>query len=68
MDTKDAGRLGGLARGGRKAEAARINGKQGGRPRKRCPKPVLTTLNRKPEACGVAHARPHRVRLQRSMN
>lgn len=37
MDTKDAGRLGGQSTSEAKAAAARINGKRGGRPRKKYP-------------------------------
>lgn len=34
MDTKEAGRLGGLSKSKAKAKASRENGKKGGRPRK----------------------------------
>jgi hypothetical protein len=34
VDTKDAGRLGGKSRSKKKVEAAKLNGKKGGRPKK----------------------------------
>jgi hypothetical protein len=45
MDTKDAGRLGGLSKSDKKRKASAENGKKGGRPRKVKAEPIKVKEN-----------------------